>query len=263
MHKLLIANFSRIKKNKLFWCLCGVMALASLVMILNALSRPNTTVDNAIAAFVIPIELAVAVFVSIFLGTEYGDGTIRNKLIIGHTRQRIYLANLTAALTCTAGLFASYMLPVLLIGFPGLGLPSGQTVKIIAVGFVTLMAYCALFTMISTIYANKAGATAVNLVLAFVLLVAGIFLTSYLLQPEYIPAYGIGNELEYVHNPHYVAGARRILLQILTNILPGGQATQFLMNIIGPLWTLPLYSAGICVACTTVGMIVFGKKDIK
>ncbi|MGY3662454.1 MAG: hypothetical protein ACXAHE_00930 [Roseburia sp. 1XD42-69] len=37
-----------------------------------------------------------------FLGTDYSDGTIRNKLTVGHTRTNIYLANLIV--TFAAGL---------------------------------------------------------------------------------------------------------------------------------------------------------------
>ena len=38
--------------------------------------------------------LVAAVFISLFVGSEYSDGTIRNKLVVGHSRMRIYLANL-------------------------------------------------------------------------------------------------------------------------------------------------------------------------
>ena len=97
MNRLLIANFARIKKNKLFWVLCGVMALMAIVMVVNAVSNRDTQIDGAMCAFAIPVEIAAAIFISIFFGTEYGDGTIRNKLIIGHDRRQIYFANLITA----------------------------------------------------------------------------------------------------------------------------------------------------------------------
>ena len=39
MNRLLIANFARIKKNKLFWVLCGVMALTAIVMVVSFQSQ--------------------------------------------------------------------------------------------------------------------------------------------------------------------------------------------------------------------------------
>ena len=38
--------------------------------------------------------LVAAILTSMFIGSEYSDGTIRNKLVVGHSRMRIYLANL-------------------------------------------------------------------------------------------------------------------------------------------------------------------------
>ena len=70
MNRLLIANFMRVKKNKLFWALCGVMSLVSLFMIVNAIVNNDSQIDNAMCMFVIPVEIAAAVFISIFFGTE-------------------------------------------------------------------------------------------------------------------------------------------------------------------------------------------------
>ena len=47
MNRLLIANFMRVKKNKLFWALCGVMSLVSLFMIVNAIVNNDSQIDNA------------------------------------------------------------------------------------------------------------------------------------------------------------------------------------------------------------------------
>lgn len=262
MNKLLIANFVRIKKNKLFWFLCGIVAFLSLIMVVNAISDTNKQINNIMCFFVIPAEIAVAVFISIFFGTEYGDGTIRNKLIV-HDRKQIYLANLITAFTCAIVLIVSYMLPVILIGFPCIGLPDLLTVEIMASGFIALFSFCSLFTMVSMIYPNKAGATVINLVLAFLLLLVAVLCCTYLAQPEFIPAYGMDNGVEYLHNPNYVSGIKRTFLQILTDLLPSGQAVQFTLGVSSPLWALPIYSIGVCAVCTAVGMTVFNKKDIK
>lgn len=262
MNRLFIANFVRIKNSKLYWGLCCSMFIVALAMTINALANSDRSIDNAITVFVIPIGLALAVFLSLFLGTEYSDGTIRNKLI-AHDRRQIYIANLFASFVCTIGLVVSYMIPVVLIGFPCVGLPNLLTVGIMSAGFVTLLAFCSLFTMVGMIYANKAGATVVNLVLSIVLVAIGAIICSVLTAPEFIPSYDIGTGIVYLPNPRYATGVTRVILQILANISPAGQAVQFAMGVTDALWSLPLYSFGICGLCSVAGAVVFNKKDIK
>lgn len=263
MNRLLIANFMRIKKNKLFWVLCGVMALVSLMTVVTAISNRATQIDGLMCMFVIPVEIASAIFISIFFGTEYGDGTIRNKLVVGHDRRQIYFANLITVAAFSLVLSAAYMLPIVILGFPAVALPTVEAIKIVAVGILTIFAFCSLFTMVSMIYSNKAGATVINLVFAFLLLLTAFILISYLMVPEFQFVHGVDGGMEQIRNPNYVSGIRRTILQILCDILPGGQAVQFTTGLLSPLWTLPLYSAGVCVACTAAGVVVFYKKDIK
>ena len=56
-----------------------------------------------------------------FIGTEYSDGTIRNKIVVGHSRSTIYLANLLTC--CFAGLIMClcFILPTLAIRIPLFG----------------------------------------------------------------------------------------------------------------------------------------------
>ena len=261
MNRILIANFMRVIKNKLFWILCAVMAAVALIVVLNAISNNDTQIDNAMCFFVIPAEIAAAIFISIFFGTEYGDGTIRNKLIVGHDRRQIYFANAVTSAACALVMFAAYMLPVMILGFSAVALPTGKAVGIAAVGIVTLFAFCSLYTMISMVYSNKAGATAINLVLAFLLIVFASVLITILSAPEFYHAYGEGAEL--VRNPHYISGIARTMLQAFCDLLPSGQAMQFMTGFSSPLWAFVLYSAGVCTACTAVGAVVFFVKDIK
>lgn len=263
MNRLLIANFIRIKKNKLFWILCGIAGLVSLLIVCNAIANKDTQIDNAMCFFVIPVEIAASIFISIFFGTEYSDGTIRNKLIVGHDRRQIYFANLITVATCGLALSVAYMLPIVILGFPLVALPTVKAVQIVAVGIVTLFAFCSLFTMVSMIYSNKAGATVINLILAFLLLVAAAWILANLVAPEFYPAYGMDDGVDYVRNPSYISGIARTILQALCDLMPSGQALQFMMGVSSPLWALPLYSIGVCTVCCVVGSVVFFKKDIK
>ena len=55
-----------------------------------------------------------ALFVSFFLSAEYSDGTIRNKLMVGHKRKEIYLVNFVTCLLAEFTMYITYFLSSLL-----------------------------------------------------------------------------------------------------------------------------------------------------
>ena len=67
------------------------------------------------------IGVLSAIFCSLFLGVEYGDGTMRNKIIAGHKRTDIYLSNLITNLSASLLMCLSYILSNVVLGIPLLG----------------------------------------------------------------------------------------------------------------------------------------------
>ncbi len=108
MTKLLSANFSRLLRDKIFWIVSAVMLiLAAFVAINNGITADSyytntNTVKSLNSCYfnILPmIGFFYSIFISFYIGTDYNDGTIRNKLIIGHNRTNIYLSNY---ITCIA-----------------------------------------------------------------------------------------------------------------------------------------------------------------
>lgn len=268
MNRLILANIIRLKKSKLFWGLTAACSLIAIAMTLNLLDyNKKPTVDGILFVYPVLVGMAIAIFVSIFIGTEYGDGAIRNKVTVGHRRESIYFANLITVILAAFIMIIAYLLPVIVLGFSIFGLPGmggAAFIKLFLVSLLTIISYCSLHTMISMIYANKAGATVVNLVVAFVLFLIVFALIGMLAVPEFEHIYGIGgSETELVPNPNYVSGFKRWLFQAIVNLLPMGQATQFAGGISGQLWQLALCSLGVIAACTAVGIVVFERKNLK
>ncbi len=107
MRKLLSANFSRLWRSKIFWALEGISAIAGAVFyILAIINTKNIGEDWYLLSgnyyfFVVLVYIGaiMAVFSSFYIGAEYSDGTIRNKLNVGCARNSIYLANLVVVVT--------------------------------------------------------------------------------------------------------------------------------------------------------------------
>ena len=267
MNKLLISNLLRLKKNKLYMWLTGIVALFSLMLVLRLFSgKVKPPIDGVLFFFVLPIGVAAALFGGIFFGTEYGDGTMRNKIIIGHGRNEIYLANFITLTFCTFGFFAAYMIPVLIIGFPCFGLPTmggAEYVKILLTSLTSLISFCAVYTAVSMVYANKAGATVINLLFVFLFSLIEFAVIAALIAPETIQTYGIGGVMEYIPNPSYVSGVKRGVYQFIADLLPMGQAIQILTGGSVVLWRMSVYSIAIVAVATGIGIYVFRRKNIK
>lgn len=88
MRKLLSANLFRLWKSKIFWVLEGISAIVgTFIYVLAIINTRNISTDwyrgNGNYYFfseLVYIGIIMAVFISFYVGTEYADGTIRNKL---------------------------------------------------------------------------------------------------------------------------------------------------------------------------------------
>ena len=168
MRKLLRADFSRLFRDKVFLISCTVMFLAGtgfpLIHYFDYLKNSEGwTVDSTcfVYAFLVPILLSLVT--ALFVGTEYSDGTMRNKLSVGHKRHCIYLSNLTVCIAAGFTLCLSYLVPHTCLGLLLLGSFTTGAAKLfiyIGLNFALTAAFAALFVLISMLCHNKAYSTA-------------------------------------------------------------------------------------------------------
>ena len=75
MYKLLKANFFRLVKNKIFWGIVIITILiASFILfntILNQQGETKAGIDNILVMYIHFIGIFIAIFTSLFVGTEY------------------------------------------------------------------------------------------------------------------------------------------------------------------------------------------------
>lgn len=273
MNKLLRANLARLFRSWVFWILTALMALDGGVYTALRNSRvPDEVVplDRSLFTFFIPAALFLAIFTALFLGTEYSDGTIRNKLAVGHGRGKVYCANLIVCLLAGLVFCAAYLLPYLALGIPLLGEPTRPTAELatsLACGLGAILAFGGLLVTVAMLCSSKAVSAVLCFMLVMVLLITGLSIQDRLEEPERITAYEVsvegGMTWKDEPNPLYVGGTARKVLEALNDALPGGQLYRIQD---GPL-THPARMAGwdgaLMLLSTLGGILVFRRKNLK
>lgn len=122
MIKLLKANFSRLKKELSLWIVAGVTLALTVPKIVDSYKwLENVKLDDVLFEMVPLIGVLYAVFIALYIGKEYSDKAMRNKLIVGHKRENIYLANF---ITCFFGsliILSMFLLGNFCVGVPLVG----------------------------------------------------------------------------------------------------------------------------------------------
>lgn len=277
MTKLLSANLARLRRDTIFWVMTAAVLLSSLAAAFNAshsaaamiASGYFVTADDYFFNTAPMMGVFCAVFISLFLGTEYGDGAVRNKLTVGHRRDSIYLAGFFAVflgnLVFLAAWFLGSVPTLLLIGPLEMGLRGFLVYVLIAVGFTAVLS--AVFTAVGHLSSNKAITVVLTLLVWLVLLFAASALDGRLHEPEMqssimMTANGI-EMLDPEPNPLYISGLARQVAEFLRDLLPTGQA--ILMSdaaIAHPLRQI-LCSIGLTGLVTAGGVLCFRRKDLK
>lgn len=276
MSKLLHANMVRLWKNKAFWFCFLVMTAFGIIERINVFisEEGEGSLDEAFWIGALVIGFALSVFVSLFVGAEYEAGTIRNKIISGHTRSDIYLANTVACilagwLMCLGCLAASLVVGIPLLGFFQTPLPEVFLHGICV--FTLSAAYAAIYNMIAMLSQNRAVTSMVCVSLAFLLLFTGTAIYDQLEQEEmyYLPdeqnKFTDEQNAEWVSNPNYIGGTERSVYETAFHILPGGQSLQLSGMLDDNQKYLEMFLASltwIILSCSC-GMAVFRKTDLK
>lgn len=178
MLKLLRADFSRLFKDKLFYILIlGMFAFGAAVPIIHSMDASyEWSMDSGLFAYVCIVPIAASLLTALFVGREYSDSTLRNKIVVGHDRVGIYLSNLIVCTTAALALCIAYLVPFVCLGAILL-MPSTVPVLGLAclalLGFMVAIAFVAIFTLVSMVCRNRAYTVAICILLAFALLFHG------------------------------------------------------------------------------------------
>ena len=276
MRNLLVAGAGRLKKDRIFWLGMAFMLGLGLFAVWSKWKEKveygdAIHLDDCLFIYAVYMGVVMAVLCSLFIGTEYSDGTIRNKIIVGVSRYKIYLSNFLLCFGAAVLMTAFY-----LIGYLGAGvfvfepaMAQGRTILFMgALSLATLATYTALFTMISMTVSKKSLSAVICLLVFFGMLMAAMVIDSKLGMPEYITDYKMaadGSLLEngMVPNPRYLGPADRRMYLFLYDLIPTAQGLQ----ISGFAAERPLRIAGlsgaVIVLTTAAGALVFGKKNLK
>ena len=275
MRNLFSGGLFRTVRSKLFYILLALTALVMAYVYYNTyrvqLGPDFSQLDLYFFQFINANIVSAAVFCPLFLSSEYGDGALRNKLMVGRTRPQIYLANL--AVNCLYGTAACLAAVVagLCVGVPLLGwFQNAGPEKIllyVLLALATTWVCAALYTFLSMVVASRGVAITLCILLAFGLILLGQYLYLALSQEEVLTAlfYTDTGEMAVSEqpNPAYLTGFARQVYQFFYELTPGGQAYQILgMSAQSPLRLLG-YSGLVFVLVTGLGLAIFQKKDVK
>lgn len=286
MNKLLSAEFVRLFKSLVFRICLLVSGGFGILLVLmrwwevkkNAaiyadLSVEYRNADNLIFMGGFYLIFAAAVLIGVFVGTEYSDGTIRNKLTAGHTRGTIYLSKFIVCAVADVMIHLLYIFVVLIFGnclIGGTTMTITEVISFTLVGTTAMLGLTALLIVCSMSIQSKAIGSIVCLVVALIMMILAIMIGTRLEEPKYYDGYTYIDEntgeavvASKEKNPNYLTGTKRKVYEFLNNVLPVSQLYQIVVRASDNLFVIVISDLVIMIVSTGAGMVIFGKKDLK
>lgn len=248
MGKLLSANFQRLWLNGTFWVTVLVIIGLESTFCLKLDDQGSYPADMLLLFFFQLMGVVIAVFSSLFNGTEYQDGTIRNKLVVGHKRSHVYFANLVTGFAAVTILFLAGVITGSVMGgllYEPVQNELGTIVLAGGIGWLACLAFTALFNLVGMLSASKATTAVICILSAFILMFYSL------------------SHYQQLIRPGVVTGTKRATYQFLLDLNPNGQLLQAMSYDVDAVGRMILFSSAVVVLCSAIGVFFFRKKDLK
>ena len=271
MRKLLRADLFCLHRSRVLWlCMAAAFVISAVFLLRLSVDNENMrTLDDAFLQLLPFLSILHAAFIGLFLGIEYQDGTMRNKLVVGHSRRAVYGAYLiTAVIGCFAILLAwAASVVVGVAKFGWFAAPAGTLLLCAAAILLLTVAEAAILTLLCLLVTNRAVSGVAAILLALALLILGSSFYNALCEPETIsPAIMTENGFEIGEpepNPDYISGTLRTVYQFAVDALPSGQAILLANQELARPGLSLAASAGLILLVSAIGMAIFRRKDLK
>ena len=275
MRKLITASFSRLWKEKIFWFVFLIMSIGSVCynwIGYNEATKVQTYVEDMIFCMLPMSGFVFALFISMRLGTEFEEHTIRNKFIVGYSRTQVYFAEY---ITCMVA--SMILLGIMLLVSTSFGLLLSlefqsswhELVLLIFCCVLIASVFSAMFTAISMNIGSKATSLVVSIVLLFAILLMASFCINALAE-EPMTYSNIVITVEdgvqfgdLIENPAYIDGTQRTIYELIADILPTGQTIQLNNQEFERATRWPVFSLIMLIIATVAGYLPFRKRDIR
>lgn len=275
MRKLITASFSRLWKEKIFWFAFLIMSFGTVCynwIGYNEATKAQICVEDMIFCMLPMSGFVFALFISMRLGTEFEEHTIRNKFIVGYSRTQVYFAEYINCMVASMILLGIMLLVSTSFGLLlSLEFQSSWHELVLLIFCCVLIAsvFSAMFTAISMNVGSKAASLVVSIVFLFaILLVASFCINALAEEPMTYSNIVITVEDgvqfgDLIENSAYIDGTQRTVYELIADILPTGQTIQLNNLDFERAARWPVFSLIMLIIATVAGYLPFRKRDIR
>lgn len=275
MRKLITASFSRLWKEKIFWFAFLIMSFGTVCynwIGYNEATKAQICVEDMIFCMLPMSGFVFALFISMRLGTEFEEHTIRNKFIVGYSRTQVYFAEYINCMVASMILLGIMLLVSTSFGLLlSLEFQSSWHELVLLIFCCVLIAsvFSAMFTAISMNVGSKAASLVVSIVFLFaILLVASFCIDALAEEPMTYSNIVITVEDgvqfgDLIENSAYIDGTQRTVYELIADILPTGQTIQLNNLDFERAARWPVFSLIMLIIATVAGYLPFRKRDIR
>lgn len=245
MSILIKDNLKRLVKNPILWVFTAIEALITIVytylvthnMIHKGyVPKLETVMFSGIAYEMIPVLGFMIIILGIsFIGSDYSAGNIKKKIIVGYSKESVYLSNFITLLIGAAIILTARLIVFCLVALPSIREIDYRSSYLLAATTVVALStvfYCAFATFLVTVCKSAKGSF-VRFILFYLFLIIILIMLVNMMPQTYEPDYakysvltGFEDYSKYTLPTDAAPKQLRDLTKVIYDALPMMQLSQ-------------------------------------